>query len=172
MATDAATLAEEVLAFTHHPADVVRHEDHVRSVANLAAGFVVLRGENGPEPVFVIAVSFLDARRGSPISLMTRGAAEPFRIVNLQQVRLGMARESPRVLVRLFAWQGHGSGSELDRLASAKMARLATVDNLCGVFPLQICGVLVDVDLTHGIAERFHAILQALQLRSGKTHHV
>ena len=82
MAPDAAALAEQVLALADHPADVIRYENHVGRVANLAASFVVLRGEDRPDPVFVIAVSFLDAGRGAPVSLVAGRAAEFLGIVH------------------------------------------------------------------------------------------
>src|SRR2546429_6514020 len=47
------SLAEKILAFTDHPADVVVHQNHVRGVANLATGFVISGSEDRPQPMFV-----------------------------------------------------------------------------------------------------------------------
>src|SRR2546429_9385402 len=66
------SLAEKILAFTDHPADVVVHQNHVRGVANLATGFVISGSEDRPQPMFVSAVSFFDAGGGAAIALVAR----------------------------------------------------------------------------------------------------
>src|SRR5438552_359462 len=101
---DAATLAEKILAFADHPPNVIGDDDHVGGVANLAARFVILRCENGPEPMFIVAMSFFSAGGGAPVALMARGTAELVRIVNLQEIGFRVAGEGPRILIRLFAW--------------------------------------------------------------------
>ncbi len=84
VATHAAALAEKILAFGERPADVVADDDHIRGVANLAAGFVISRREKRPEPVFVIAVGFFNAGGGAAIALVAWRAAELVRIVDFQ----------------------------------------------------------------------------------------
>ena len=122
MAANAPALAEQVFSLADNPADVVDRQDHVCGVANLAAGFVVLRGKNRPQPVLVIAMSFFDACCRAAISLMARRAAKFLRIMNSQQIPLGMAGERSRVFVRLFPFQRHGRRRKLQRLANSKVA--------------------------------------------------
>src|SRR5262249_46466218 len=90
MAADASTLAIKIFAFADRPADVSADQNHVSGVASLASGFDILFGKQWPEPVFVVAVRFLDAGGGPPIALMTRRTSEFVGIVRLQQLRLGV----------------------------------------------------------------------------------
>src|SRR6202011_4620134 len=54
MATDAAALAEKILAFRYSPADIVGNQNHVGGMAGLAAGFQISAWEQRPEPVLVV----------------------------------------------------------------------------------------------------------------------
>ena len=172
VAADAPALAEKILAFTDHPADVVVHQNHVRGVANLATGFVISGSEDRPQPMFVSAVSFFDAGGGAAIALVARRTAESLGIMNSQQVAVGMAGKSARVLIRFLAGQRHGSRGEVDRFANAEVAGLTAVDNLGAVFALEVGGVLVHIDLANRGSQRFHAVLQVEQLRRSEAHHV
>src|SRR5260370_5984532 len=79
--------------------------------------------------MLVISVGFLHARSGATIALMTGRTAELVRIVNLQQLRLGMAGESIGIFVGLLvALRHHRGGSDLQRLACIEVAGFATVD--------------------------------------------
>ena len=57
---------------------------HVGGVAGLAARFDILFGKERPQPVLVVAVSFLDAGGRASIALVAGRAAELVGIVNLQ----------------------------------------------------------------------------------------
>src|SRR4029077_20163814 len=94
VAAHAATLAEEVFAVADGPADVATDQHHVGRMTGLAASFYVFLGEERPEPVLVVAVSFLDAGGGATVTLMTGRTTELVGIVNLQQIPVGVADES------------------------------------------------------------------------------
>src|SRR5271166_1065764 len=103
MATHAAALAEKIFSIVdglelHISAD----QNHVGPMAILATCLRIFFGEQGPKPVFVISVRLLYAGGGAAVALMTRRAAEFFRIVNAQQLGLGMARKSVGILIRFF----------------------------------------------------------------------
>lgn len=81
--------------------------------------------------MLVIPVSFLHAGGGATVALVTRGAAEFFGIVNLQQFGLRMARKCARVFIRLLrALFFHGRSRNLERLAGVHVARFATIDDV------------------------------------------
>src|SRR5260370_17321073 len=82
--------------------------------------------------MLVISVGFLHARSGATIALMTGRTAELVRIVNLQQLRLGMAGESIGIFVGLLvALRHHRGGGDLQRLAGIEVAGFATLDHVC-----------------------------------------
>ena len=172
MAPGAAALAEQILAFGERPAHVVADENHVRGVANLTARLVVSRGEKRPEPVFVVAVGFFNAGGGAAIALVAGRAAVFFGIVNFQKVGFRMAGEGPRIFIRLFAFQCHGSGGEFHRLANAHVAGLTAVDNIGTILSFEIGTVLVDIDLANFRRPGFHAVQQVHELRGRKVHHM
>ena len=84
MAADAPSLPEEIFAFADVPSHIAADQNHICRVANLAAGFSILFGEERPQPVLVISVTFFDASSGTAIALVTGRAAKFLRIVNLQ----------------------------------------------------------------------------------------
>jgi CBS domain-containing protein len=104
VATHAAALAEEIFAFADHPADLVGDENHVGGVANLTARLVVSRGEDRPEPVFVVTVGFFNASGGASVALVARRAGELVGIVSLQEIRFRVAGKCAGVFVRFFAF--------------------------------------------------------------------
>ena len=87
MAAIAATLAKKIFAgvdgFKLH---IAAGQNHVRRMAALASRLGIFLRVHGPQPVFVIAMSFFDAGGGAPIALMAGRASELVRIVNLQQL--------------------------------------------------------------------------------------
>src|SRR5438445_2234288 len=101
---DAAALAEKILAFADHPADVIGNQNHVGGVANLTGRFEICTRKDGPQPVFIVAVRFFNAGGGASISLVARRTAELVRIVSLQKIGFRVAGEGAGVFVGLFAW--------------------------------------------------------------------
>src|SRR5258708_12515886 len=77
--------------------------------------------------MLVIAVGFFDSSGGASVALVARRAAKLIRVVNFQQIGLGMAGEGAGVLVGLFALERHGYRGEFDGLANAHVAGLASV---------------------------------------------
>src|SRR5712691_1963572 len=59
MATDAAALTEQVLAFADGLSHIAANQHHVRGMTRLAAGLNVLFREQRPQPVLVITVRLL-----------------------------------------------------------------------------------------------------------------
>ena len=103
VAAHAAALAEEIFAFVDDfPLDIAAGQHHVGGVAVLASGFDVGFREQRPQPVLVVAVGLLHAGGGAAVALVAGGASKFFGIVKLQQLRLRMADEGARVVVRLF----------------------------------------------------------------------
>src|SRR4029077_13997170 len=81
--------------------------------------------------MLVVAVRFLDASGGAAIALMARGAAELVGVVDFEQLWLGMADKSIRVLVGLLFTLGcHSGGRDLHRLARAHVTGFAAVDDI------------------------------------------
>ena len=172
MTAHASALAEEILAFAESPADIIADQHYVRGVADLTARFEIAPREDGPEPVLVGAVGLLDTGGGAAIALVARRAAELVRVVNLQEIAFRMAGEGPRVFIRLFAFQGHGSGGEVHWFANAHVAGFAAVDDIGTVLPDDIGIVLADVDLADFRGQGLHAVLQVGELRGREVHHV
>src|SRR5260370_13884333 len=132
-------------------------------MARLASGLGIFFGEQWPEPVLVVAVRFLGGRGGAAIALMARGASELVGIVDFEQLWLGMADESVRVLVGLlFALGCHSSGRDLHGLARAHVAGFAAVDNVG----------FSDIDLDDGGIPVGYLLLQAVDLGWSEIDHV
>src|SRR5207249_10429599 len=98
----AAALAEKILAFADHPADVVGNDDHIGGMANLTACFEVSTRKYRPELVFIIAMRLFNAGGGAPIALVARRAAELVRIVNLQELGFRRSEEHTSELQSRF----------------------------------------------------------------------
>src|SRR5215469_13891122 len=132
MAAHAAALAEEVLALADGPADVAADQDHVGGVTGLASGFRVFFGEERPQPVLVVAMSFFDAGGGASIALVAGRTTELVGIVHFQKFGRGVADEGAVVLVRLLlpVVLGDGRGGDLQGLADAHVAGLAAVNDV------------------------------------------
>ncbi len=162
MATNAAALAEQVLAFAERPAHVSADEHHVGLVAGLAAGFHVGFAEERPQPVLVVSVRLFDAGGGPSVALVARRAAKLFGIVDLQQFRFGMADECLCVVVRLLALRRHRGDREFHRLTSAHVARLAAVHDV---------GIR-HVDLLDARVPFRRFLAQAFDLAGREIHHV
>src|SRR5580704_2334007 len=103
MTAHAAFLPEQVLAFADRPTHIAADQHHVRRMASLAARFRVFLGKQRPQPMFVIAVSFLFAGGSAPVALMARRAAKLVGIVRFQQFGLRMADESLCIFVWLLS---------------------------------------------------------------------
>src|SRR5579859_5690710 len=103
MAAHASALAEEVFTVVDRvPLHVSAGQHHVGGMAALTARLRILFGIQWPKPVFVISVRLLDAGGRAPVALMTGRAAELLRIVNLQQLRLGVTAQRIGIFVRLL----------------------------------------------------------------------
>ena len=89
----------------------VRHfRDDLFDVALLAAGLEVFPMMHGPEPEFVTSVGLDGAIDCGAIAAVARRAAELLRIVDLQQLPIGMADEKPpRLPMAAFAVSVTGS---------------------------------------------------------------
>ena len=90
VAADAALFAVELLGVVQHRSML---GDHVRGVALLAAGVVIFRIVERPEPVLVAAVRLFDRVERAAIAAVAGRAAKFFERMELQQVRIGMAGE-------------------------------------------------------------------------------
>ena len=103
MAAHAALLPEQIFAVVDGlPLHIAAGQHHVGRVAILATRLRIFLGKQRPQPVLVVAVPLLDAGGGAAIALMAGRAAELFRIVNLQQLRFGMADEGLGIFIRLL----------------------------------------------------------------------
>ena len=132
MAAHAAALTEQILAVVDGlELHVAAGQHHVGGVAGLAARLRIFFGIQRPQPMLVISVRLFDAGGGASIALVAGRTAKLLRIVNLQQLRLGMADERLCVFVRLLlALAGHGRGRDFQRLARVHVARLASVNDV------------------------------------------
>src|SRR6266403_5505938 len=98
---------------------------HIGGVARLTPGFGILLRKQRPQPVLVVAVRLFDAGGRPPVALMARGAAKFIGIMRAQQFRIGMAGESPGILIRmLLALASHDRSRDPKRLAGVHVAGL------------------------------------------------
>src|SRR5688572_29487198 len=95
----------------------------------LAARLRIFFFEHRVQPVFMLPVPLYYARGRPAIAPVATRAAKLIRIVNLQQLFIGMTYESARQLVRLFSGSvgRQKFGLESDRLPHAQVTNLAAI---------------------------------------------
>src|SRR5205809_437046 len=108
MAAHAAAQAEDFAALVER----VRHlGDNFLVVALLAAGLHILRMVHRPEPECMAPMRLDNTVGGDTVAAVTGRTAELLRVVDLQQLLVGMAGE--------HGLSAHGSLGERDRRSSA-----------------------------------------------------
>src|SRR5579872_2542986 len=117
-------------------------------MALLASGIVVFRIIERPEPVFVTAVSSLDAVQRAAVSAVARRASELVERMPLQELCVRMAAER-RVVIFLQAKIGFGERQRRGYVfrVHANVARLATVGEANAADIVDFVARRVDVDL-------------------------
>ena len=159
VAADAALFAVDLLGGVEHRRML---GDGIGGVALLAAGVVVLRIVERPEPVLVAAVRLFHGVERAAVAAVAGRAAEFFVRVELQQVGIGMAGEGSVVALgqaQIGLGERHDDGH--DQRIGGHVAGLAAIHQAHAADVVDLRARRVDVDLAQLDVQILDALQQA-----------
>ena len=143
--------------------------DHVRSVALLAAGVVVLRIVERPEPVLVAAVAFLDRVERASVSAVAGRAAELFERMILSRSGSGwLVKGASCALGQAQVGLGQRHQRRHHRGIGAHVAGLAAVHQAHAADIVDLRAGGIHVDLAQLDVHVLDAVQQAFESRRTK----